>query len=178
MCCQVWKSLWVTLWKCIGSHTGVFIHRQVAYWAVKFVNIQLNMSILAMRSIIKPSAARRVRYLDFSIKVIGKSFLWFQHFILFSQQPYHINIYKQSWAFMKITFKCITLLLLIVNTGSHCHTNWTGTEAGGTHDDWCVPPAHIGQSQWEGMPTKDAGNQRIAKSVQKGSTEIEYKLST
>ena len=33
-------------------------------------------------------------------------------------------------------------------------------------------------SQWEVVPTKDAGNQRIVKSVQKGSTEIEYRYVT
>ena len=41
-------------------------------------------------------------------------------------------------------------------------------------------PMRLGDSppsQWEGVPTKDAGNQRIAKSVMsvlKGSTKIEH----
>ena len=42
---------------------------------------------------------------------------------------------------------------------------------------WSPAPLSFTRSGWEGVPTKAAGNQRIAKSVQKGSTEIDHVTS-
>ena len=73
MCPKNWHWLKVSGYKCVDKYqnhyewlcgngmtymyTEVFIHMQVSYWAVKFVNNQLDLSVLALSSIIKPSAA-------------------------------------------------------------------------------------------------------------------------